>query len=125
MNEKEKMYQKIRMHGEALKRLFIMPPDTDAVKLCKRVFRVENMAHRAAEDYCNGKIDGSALDSVERAIFRRLSKIFGMNVSGPVFFNTDPRGYALKLTEKETKESGFYFRDMGGNGILAPDFREQ
>lgn len=29
MNKNERMYQKIRIHGEALKRLFIMPPDKD------------------------------------------------------------------------------------------------
>ena len=45
-----------------------------------------------------------------------------------IFFNGDPRGYALKLSTQYTR----YIRscninihqDWGGYGIIAPDFRE-
>jgi hypothetical protein len=118
------MYQKIRFHGEALKRLFILPVNADAVKLSKQIFSLESKAHKMAEDYCNGIIEMAEAEKKEKAIIKRLSAIVGLDVKGIVFLNFDARGYALKLTEKESKESGFYYKDWGGYGILAPDFRE-
>jgi len=40
---------------------------------------------------------------------------------GIVFFNHDPRGYSLKINEVTAKEYNIY-TDMGGYGIIAPDF---
>ena len=124
MNKNERMYQRIRTHGEALKRLFIMPPDVDAVKLSKQIFSLESKAHKLATNSCNGDIEMSEAEKKERDILKKLSVIVGLDVSGIVFLNYDARGYALKLTERESRESGFYFKDWGGYGILAPDFRE-
>ena len=49
------MYNKIQKHGDNLKTIFKL--DVDSVKLCKKLFRLENKAHRLAEDYCNGFAD--------------------------------------------------------------------
>lgn len=43
-----------------------------------------------------------------------------------VFVNGDPRGYTLKIDDKykdKMHKAGVY-RDWGGYGIIAPDFRE-
>jgi hypothetical protein len=53
MNKKQIMYNKIQKHGNNLKTIFNL--NTDSVKLCKKLFRLENKAHRLAENYCNGK----------------------------------------------------------------------
>lgn len=43
----------------------------------------------------------------------------------PVFVNSDPRGYALKIENDWMRaHGGNLHRDMGGYGILAPDFSE-
>lgn len=43
----------------------------------------------------------------------------------PVFLNSDPRGYALKiLSEYVAKHELSIHRDWGGYGILAPDLTE-
>jgi hypothetical protein len=55
MNKKQIMYNKIQKHGNNLKTIFNL--NTDSVKLCKKLFRLENKAHRLAEDYCNGITD--------------------------------------------------------------------
>ena len=62
-------------------------------------------------------------------ILKKVCKILNVPIeSDRIFFNGDPRGYALKLTSRYTR----YLRscninihsDLGGYGIIAPDFRE-
>ena len=48
------MYNKIQKHGDNLKAIFNL--DIDSIKLCKQLLRLENKAHRLAEDGCNGNI---------------------------------------------------------------------
>jgi hypothetical protein len=39
-----------------------------------------------------------------------------------IFFNGDARGYALKINDEFVKDKEI-FKDWGGYGIIAPDFR--
>jgi len=40
-----------------------------------------------------------------------------------VFINGDPRGYALKINDKYVRENQLrIYSDMGGYGIIAPEF---
>ena len=55
-NKKEILYSRITKHGQNLKAVFNLDQDIDPVKLCKRLFRLENKAHKLAVDYCNGDI---------------------------------------------------------------------
>jgi len=59
------------------------------------------------------------------ARFTRIQVATKMAEDGmiPVFFNSDPRGYALKIKDDYTRDITIY-RDWGGYGILAPDFSE-
>jgi len=122
MTKKEKMYERIEQHGENLKRIFGL--DVDAVKLCKKLFSLEHKAHKITTDACNGDIFGDDLLIAEENILKRLCKIIGPANAVRCFINGDARGCALKLSEKESKTVEIY-KDWGGCGILAPDFREE
>ena len=120
-SSKEKMYQQIEKHGEDLKVIFNLSTDVDAIKLCKQLFRLENKAHRLAEDDYNG-IDVNA--EVEK-VFKSICKVLNLkNIKDfKIFWNNDPRGYALKIHDEFVFKNKLQIhRDWGGNGILAPDF---
>ena len=131
MNKKQLMYDRINKHGEDLKRIFKLDPSIDPVKLCKQLFILENKAHRLAEDGCNGVIYDT--EPQAEKILKKVCKILNIDRSTDhqyekIFFNGDPRGYALKFTSRYSR----YLRscnikihqDWGGYGIIAPDFRE-
>tara|TARA_B100001113_G_scaffold192370_1_gene157690 strand:- start:717 stop:1094 length:378 start_codon:yes stop_codon:yes gene_type:complete len=122
-NKKQEMYQQIERHGDNLKVIFSLSDDTDSIKLCRKLFRLENKAHRLAQDDYNG-INVNA--EVEK-IFKSISKILNLkNINDfKIFFNNDPRGYALKIDDEFVSKNKLEIhRDWGGNGILAPDFSE-
>ena len=52
-----------------------------------------------------------------------MSKVKKILNTNEVFLNGDPRGYALKLCDQFSKDKIIY-KDWGGYGIIAPDFRE-
>ena len=121
MTNKKEMYQQIEKHGENLKVIFNLSNDVDPVKLCKQLFRLEKKAHRLAEDDYNG-LDVSA--EVEKVI-KSVCKVLNLkNINDfKIFWNNDPRGYALKIDDEFVfKNKLEIHRDWGGNGILAPDF---
>lgn len=119
--KQERMYIRIEQHGNDLCRIFKL--DADPISLSKRIFSIEYKAHRLAEDYTNGEIETDQYEVAAQKLLIRLSKIIGKNNMRKVFLNGDPRGYALKLTEKASKSVKIH-KDWGGYGILAPDFRE-
>lgn len=126
MNKKQKMNEQILHHGFRLIEIFDLSPfpETYPVKLCKSLRRIENKVHRAAEDYCNGTIDGDEMDKVSGRALDSLDRLLGFrNRRIPVIINQDPRGYALKISDKYVREYNIdIYRDLGGYGILAPDF---
>jgi len=119
MTNKEKkahVYKMIEKHGNNLKAIFNI--NEDSVKLCKRLFRLENKAHRLATDYCNGDFQGD-VETESNKIVDKAKKILKTN---EIFFNGDARGYALKFNEEFSKDK-YIHNDLGGYGIVAPDFR--
>ena len=76
MNKKQLMYDRINKHGEDLKRIFKLDPSIDPVKLCKQLFRLENKAHRLAEDGCNGVIYDTEPQAEE--IVKKVCKILNI-----------------------------------------------
>jgi hypothetical protein len=136
MNQQEKyiMYQRIKKHGDNLKAIFNL--DIDSVKLCKQLFRLENKAHKLTTDYCNGDIEEvefeNKIHSIKFKVFKILctppNNIYDghkrpLYFENAFFVNNDARGYALKLKSEFITDKKIY-RDMGGYGIIAPDFRE-
>jgi hypothetical protein len=123
------MYEQITKHGQQLVRLFDLPRDTDPVKLCKQLRRVEVEATRYAVDLCNGDIDPTEeeQDIQHDRIIAKVRKILGENSHKvPIIVNRDPRGHALKIDDGWMRDhNAVLHRDMGGYGIIAPDFSEQ
>ena len=121
--KKEILYSRITKHGQDLKAVFNLDQDIDPVKLCKRLFRLENKAHKLAVDFCNGVIDQLEWDKKADQILTKVETI--LNNKKVLFLNGDARGYALKIDDEYLKNNNFNIhRDWGGYGIIAPDFRE-
>ena len=122
MNKKELLYQRINEHGKNLNNIF--HTDIDNISLCKKLFRLENKGNRLATDYCNGNIEENYFDIEKEKTLKSVNKILNfIKLNIPVFFNSDPRGYALKIEDDFIKDIAIH-KDWGGYGILAPDFKE-
>ena len=131
MNKKDKLYSRITKHGQDLKAVFNLDQDIDPVKLCKRLLRLENKAHKLAVDFCNGVIDQLEWDQKADQILTKVETILNVPTGRGIinkkvlFLNGDARGYALKIDDEYLKNNNFNIhRDWGGYGIIAPDFRE-
>ena len=120
--QKKELYENITAHGDNLKKLFKLDNSVDSVKLCKSLLRLENKAHKIALDYCNhGNIDNSAVKNIlfQVAVLLKIE----ISDADEIFFNGDARGYALKINDEFVKHKEI-FKDWGGYGIIAPDFRD-
>ena len=130
MNRKQRMNEQILRHGFELKRAFFPNPyeGIGPVTLCKALHRLELKATRVTTAYCNGENTEEEVDKMEKSVMTSLAGIFGREkvLETGMFINHDPRGYALKVSEKWTKgynnHGGNLHRDWGGYGILAPEF---
>lgn len=118
--------ERVRVHGEKIKRLFNLNPETDPVKLCRQLRRIEAKVSAVAVQLCNGpEMAPSEQETRLAACRKRLERVLGLK--GPaVFFNLDPRGYALKIDNEredyqERIRSVGLHTDWGGYGIVAPD----
>jgi len=136
-SKRELMYDRITKHGENLKRLFNLPEDMDPVKLCKKLFTLEKQVNQVMCNLCNtNNVQGiepgyigrtwrqeeSTEEEQEKCFDKFRSKL--ENIIGKhdfVFLNHDPRGYSLKIKEDTARQNNIY-TDMGGYGIIAPDF---
>jgi hypothetical protein len=137
MNKHDRMYQQIEKHGANLNAIF--NTGIDNIKLCKKLFQLENKAHRAATCLCNtntldllelnqwtGYDVKQATEDEQDAFFSnildKVDKILNFKkLNIPVFINHDPRGYALKIKNEYSKGLKLH-QDFGGYGIIAPEF---
>lgn len=131
--QKAKMYAEIEKHGNNLNAIF--HTELDAITLCKKLRVLEIKASKVAYDYCDGKIQTDDIDKFTTPIMEKVYKLLNNGKYNddrphmkkvPVFFNSDCRGYALKINDSyvrmlETSGKTIY-RDWGGYGIIAPDF---
>ena len=118
--------QRIIEHGYNLLRIFPNATERDAVKLCKKLRRLETKAHAIGLQLCNGPEmkDGEQEDRIN-LVLHKVSKLLGIELndgSPNVFVNLDPRGYALKISCEWMKAfDAVLHKDMGGYGIIAPE----
>ena len=122
------MYKNIIEHGKDLKRVFNLDSSIDEIKLCKALFRIENKAHRIAEDFCNGiECTEEEEEKIINDILNKVDKLLNFKSQNiPVFFNGDCRGFTLKIDDDYMRKNKIYpfYSDWGGFGIIAPSFRE-
>ena len=122
--QRQEMYQQVEQHGKNLLAIFPQAKIKDTIKLCKSLLRLENKAHKLATDYCNGLYDCESVEKPSIAILKKVTDLLGQTEG--IKFNMDPRGYSLKLSDEYVRENNLsIYRDMGGYGILAPDFSYQ
>jgi hypothetical protein len=122
MNKKQKkeLYENITAHGDNLKKLFKLDNSVDSVKLCKSLLKLEKKAQELALVYCNcGVLNQGLVDK----ILIKVGVLLNITDTNQIFFNGDARGYALKISDDFCKDKEI-FKDWGGYGIIAPDFRD-
>ena len=131
-------WRAIERHGKALLRAFPKAPERDPVLLCKQLRRVEKSLEEILCRNCNtADVTEEEMDASTNKAKERVIKILGISARQAhvigLFVNRDPRGYALKLDDGWVHDyhSKLYARkqgqyaihtDMGGYGILAPDY---
>lgn len=139
--KKQDMHNNIQKHGEQLNAIF--NTGIEPISLCKKLLRLERKAHHATTCLCNTntlhlmELNHLTGYDVEQAseeeqdkffdgIKNSLSKILGKENMKHVFINFDARGYALKIKTDYVNtlylQGKRIYTDMGGYGILAPDF---
>ena len=126
---KNTTYRKIQDHGVKLVEFFGIEADysKDTIPLCKKLRRLENRYHRLAEALCSDErmtqeIFDKQTDNIEKQVRKLLDGSFLKDHPDALHFNSDPRGYSLKIDDQYAKD--FYRRDWGGYGLIAPDLTE-
>jgi len=126
MNKKERMYERIREHGENMKVIFHLDNAIDPIVLSKKLFRLERRMHYLTTLECNGDASETYSENETTAILKSLNKLLDFKAQNiPVFVNGDCRGYALKIKDDYIRDNNLKIeRDWGGYGLIAPDFKE-
>jgi hypothetical protein len=106
-------------HHAALASIFGLPAD-EGKQLWKALVKLENKAHKAAEDFCNGDIDDAAWEKIKAEVTIKVNRLARLDGKVDGFFvNGDPRGYALKISDEQARNIPGLHRDWGGYGCLA------
>lgn len=123
MNKKQEMSARIKKHGKNLNNMFGL--NEEPLALCRKLLRLENKAHALSLAWCNGRIESNQWENKTDKILEKVNKILNPeNVGLKIIVNGDARGYALKIEFDDTDVRRYEIhRDMGGNGIVAPDLR--
>jgi hypothetical protein len=98
--------------------------EQNGADLYRKLRRLETAVNRLAEQACNYPGYDQPLAQKVAYTKKRIQEIFGKPIPG-FFVNTDPRGYALKISDEIERNvlytKGIYLeRDMGGYALLAP-----
>lgn len=83
---------------------------------------IESIVHEVATKECNGEISEKLASQEYQTAENILKRYFGGKLPDGFFFNTDPRGYALKLKDGTGALSS---KDWGSYEILAPDIKAE
>ncbi len=109
---------KKKQHIELLSKLGGLPMSSTRYSALKLN---EKALHRLNEQYCNGDITEDYYDkwrdNIKKSVIRKLP-----NLAKHLYFNGDPRGYALKIDDDFIRKNNIpIYRDFGGYGILCPE----
>lgn len=118
MNKRERQHAAIRQHGDNLLAIYSQSKEKDATRLCKKLHRLERVAHLLTVDICNGEGNADELEAKAEKVREKAVALLG---PGPeIFVNYDARGYALKISESDSKQLHIH-KDFGGFGIICPE----
>tara|TARA_R110002020_G_scaffold273468_4_gene488679 strand:- start:911 stop:1285 length:375 start_codon:yes stop_codon:yes gene_type:complete len=96
----------------------------------KELKALDEKVHSFYENCCCYEISEVEQEETELYFLEELLNIVGKENNDKVFLNGDPRGYSLKIPYEirnkfwDTNKINIY-GDMGGYGILAPDFNPE
>lgn len=129
-NMNNETLKRVVSHGDNLKAFFNLHEDTLSLTICRKLRYWEKKAHALTTERCNGTNKTEEQQNAEdEHILSAVDKILNFKAQNiPVFINGDARGYALKIHLDSLKNRWLdyrpIFQDMGGYGIIAPDFSE-
>jgi hypothetical protein len=87
------------------------------------LLQLEDMAHKKAEYWCDFSYTDEEREEYEQYILSLICDVLDIDAHDSIFFNSDPRVFALKIKDDFVRESkSNIYRDLGGYGIFAPDF---
>jgi len=109
-------------HLENLTKLFsCLPAETN--RIFGQLRRAECKLNRLYNTACERNLTEDEEANIQHII--QNVKTITNNVKG-LYFNSDPRGYAIKIDDKINRQLRYkninLYSDWGGYGILAPDF---
>lgn len=109
-------------HCKALQELAGIPVavvPVDGIAIYTKLRRLELKAHRLTTLACNEPDIDTDTSKIEKSVL----KLFPNGLKG-FFVNGDPRGYALKLKnrDEQNKLPEGLSQDWGSYGLLAPEF---
>lgn len=120
--------ESVRKHGRNLLRIFQNANDKDPISLCRKLRILERRGHELAERRCSdARLTYQMADNIAEDIVAKLDRLLNFVADKiPVFLNSDPRGYAIKIAADYcTRKQLVIERDWGGYGIVAPDLTER
>lgn len=113
-----------QQHAAHIASIYPQTVTIPSLALCRKLRRLEVETRAHAVKRCNGEITDAQWDAVAADTYRKLRDLLGPQriQTDPeyLYINADARGYALKLVD--LPRDATLYRDMGGDGILAPDF---
>ncbi len=115
--------EQIAEHEENLSKFFNHNINYEELK------KLDDKAHIFAEHCCSYEISEIEQEEQEKYFMSELLALIGSHNKDKVFYNGDPRGFTFKIPHElvnkfyETDKISIY-RDWGGYGIIAPDFRD-
>lgn len=115
-------------YAKEIQRLWPAARAHDPLTLWRALRRAECALHRYAEIACNREMRAWEIRAEERTVERVKTLLWGEDATSwptdtpKLHFNSDPRGYALKVSDAWMREHRDcrLRTDWGGYGLLAP-----
>ena len=114
--------QKLQMFKKHLDSLSILFPGITAETLIS-LYGLEKKARRLSLKACNKYIPEEEWNTKVNSILQEVDELLHHKKRNiPIFLNSDPRGYSLKIKDNYIFENNIsIWRDLGGYGILCPE----
>lgn len=96
----------------------------DAKAAYHEMRKIQHTGSKLAVDYCNGDIDSEQYEAKTEPLLLRFKALLPAELAKNSFFNSDPRGYFLKINDEYMRKNKLSLEsDWGGYGIYCPEFK--